>query len=279
MSIAVPIFVVGLTGFDTTSDLFLRQPAELPWQPHSAWARWIAEQPTDAPIFIAGAPEVRAWDERLRFLAGDRILLDMTNPTESLQSIRSQPGPSLIALSPKLADWVPLLRQQLPHATFQSVDGPDGRPTLIAVSVPAAPREPAQAGGLRGEVLVDGPDTLLAVERIDPAVAFRESDRLAGQRPYRARWTGTLVAEKAGPHRLEVFTDGAVELIVDGATVIDAKTSTSARSLRFDGPLTRGDHSVEIRYRYVRGPGTIELRWQPPDGKRSLIPPSALRPT
>ena len=213
----------------------------------------------------------------MRLMAGSGTVLDLTNPSVDVPLALADGGPFVLALNPKLDDWLPLLQYQLPGVTFEPVAGPQGRPLLLAASVPASIRPPAEPHGLHGTLSVDEA-AAVATERNDAALVFRESSRLSDRRPYHAGWTGTLIVERGGLHRLELFTDGGGELIVDGKSILEARPSPNPRSLRADQTLAPGPHTLDVRYTYVRGPGTFELRWQPPGGERTLIPPTALRP-
>jgi hypothetical protein len=88
-----------------------------------------------------------------------------------------------------------------------------------------------------------------------------------------------LQIDTAGKYRLELFTDGTSELLIDGKTVAEGRgTPNSPRALRADLDLPSGPRQLELRYRFVRGPGILELRWQPPGAERTVIPPSAFLP-
>jgi hypothetical protein len=133
-------------------------------------------------------------------------------------------------------------------------------------------------GGLRGELLVDGADPSTTQRRLDPSLVFREAGNLADKESYEVRWTGSLVVPSAGRYRLEMFTDGTAELTIDGESVAKARQASEPRSSSANLTLQSGRHTIEVMYRYLRGPGTFELRWQPPGGSRTIIPPSALVP-
>ncbi len=270
--------LVGLTAIDGLSAIFVRQPAAYPWQPQTAWARWAGAQGSERTILLAGAPDVFAWDERVRMLARPATVRDLLNPTVDLPVAVAEGRPLIIALSPKLDDWLPLLRQQLPDAHLEAVGGPRGEPLLLAFDVPAGSRQTAQPGGLRGELAVDDRAGTLVLPRTDAALAFRDASKLGDGHPYRARWVGELLVARGGDYRFDLYTDGAAEMLLDGRTMIEGRASPEPRSLRADLRLSPGAHQLEIRYAYLRGAGTLELRWRPPDGERTLVPPSALRP-
>jgi hypothetical protein len=132
---------------------------------------------------------------------------------------------------------------------------------------------------LRGEIVVENRSDTRTIGRTDTAIAFRETSRLTDGESFDATWVGHLHVETPGTYRLELFTDGTSELLIDGKTVTEGRgTPNSARALRADLELAAGPHQLELRYRYVRGPGILELRWQPPGAERTVVPPSAFLP-
>lgn len=274
--VAVLALLVLWVAADGLLGVFGRQPAAAPWQPQTAWARWAGEQSRAQTVLLAGGSDVFAWDERVRLLSAGGTVLDVANPTVDLTAALARREPFVLAVNPRLDDWLPLLSYQLPGITFEPVSDSRGL-LLLAANVPAALPPPAEQHGLRGVLTVDETDAVTT--RDDATLAFRESSRLTDREPFHATWAGTLLVERGGQHRLELYTDGGGELLVDGKTVVEGKASPNPRSLRADLNLTAGPHAIEVRYTYVRGPGTLELRWQPPGGQRTLIPPSALRPT
>jgi hypothetical protein len=276
--IALPGALVVATAVDGVGGVFVRHPALAPWQPQTAWARWAARQPPGSTVLLAGAPDVFAWDDRVRLLGAGVALLDVPNPSADLPPAGTR-YPLAVALNPKLDDWIPVFEARLPGASFRPVLGPNGDLALLEAIIPAASDAPRGDVGLRGELIVEDRDRTIVEPRQDAAVAFREASRLSGGRPFRARWQGSLIVDVAGAHRLELYTDGAAELLVDGVTVVEGRTAPNPRSLRGEKRLAAGPHTLELRYGYVRGPGTLELRWQPPGQERTLIPPASLRPT
>jgi len=102
-------------------------------------------------------------------------------------------------------------------------------------------------------------------------------DQVGRGQPVTAQWRGTLVAPRTGTYSLSVFSQGLLELRLDGTLVLrsstDADSVTNTR-LR----LKRGPHGLAVTYRMSHSPGGIELMWTPPGGRPSIVPPSALRP-
>jgi 4-amino-4-deoxy-L-arabinose transferase-like glycosyltransferase len=274
--LTVPVLLVTYATIDGLLGVFVRDPALQPWQPQTAWARWAASQQGERTILLAGAPDVFAWDDRVRLLTAGRTVLDVQNPTTDVP-LADERYPLVLALNPKQDDWLPLYRYLLPDTAFDTIAGPDGQPLLLEARVARPPDPRQESRGLWGEITVDdAPDA--AVTRQDAALAFNESARLSDRRPYHARWGGSLLVDDPGRYRLEVYTDGGVELDIDGTTIVDARPAPNPRSLRADLNLTAGPHPIAVRYTYLRGPGPLELRWHPPGRDRALVPPSALSP-
>jgi 4-amino-4-deoxy-L-arabinose transferase-like glycosyltransferase len=130
--------------------------------------------------------------------------------------------------------------------------------------------------GLLGRIEVDGErwdrrlDGTLATCCLYDAVG-RPGSRVT------ARWRGTLVAPRTGTYSMSAFSQGRLELRIDGELVLrsatDADSVTDARTR-----LARGAHTLYVKYRMSRSPGGIEWTWTPPGGRSSIVPPSALRP-
>ena len=130
--------------------------------------------------------------------------------------------------------------------------------------------------GLFGGVSVTGePDQ----HRIDGTLAncclYDELGALG--RSVTARWSGVLRAPVGGVYAMSLFSQGPLELRLDGRVVL--RSTTDADSLaEARVRLARGAHRVEAVYRINRAPGGVEWTWTPPGGRTSIVPPSALRP-
>jgi hypothetical protein len=211
-------------------------------------------------------------------LGGAADVRDVANPTVELPAALAEGGAFLLALNPRLSDWLPVVRHLLAGAQARSVADPRGGPLLLAFDVAGPPRSNQSAGGLRGELVVAERDREVRSARHDASLVFRESSRLSEGRPFEMRWIGHLLVDTPGEYRLELYTDGGAELLLHGRPVIQGRPAPEPRSLRTDLHLDSGAHPIEVHYTYTRGPGILELRWRPPGGERSLIPPTALRP-
>ena len=92
-----------------------------------------------------------------------------------------------------------------------------------------------------------------------------------------ASWRGTLLAPRAGTYSMSIFSQGQLELRIDGKLVL--RSATDADAVTHARPrLERGPHRLDVSYRMTRSPGGIEWTWTPPGGRSSIVPPSALRP-
>ncbi len=92
-----------------------------------------------------------------------------------------------------------------------------------------------------------------------------------------ASWRGTLLVPRAGTYSMSVFSQGQLELRIDGRLVL--RSATDADAVTHARPrLERGPHRLDVSYRVTRSPGGIEWMWTPPGGRSSIVPPSALRP-
>src|SRR5213079_2362590 len=100
-------------------DFFVRQPALRPWQPYTAWAHWLAARPEGQTVLLAGAPDVFAWDERMRLYGDGKSVSDLTDPTLDVPAQIDPGEPYVVAVNPDNEDWLPLLHQLLPDAHEQ----------------------------------------------------------------------------------------------------------------------------------------------------------------
>ena len=274
------VLLVGLVASVAVHDLrefFVRQPEHRPWQPQTAWARWVGAQPSDRVILLAGAPDVFAWDERVKLYGDGKSIWDAADPTVDVPERVGIGQPYIVAVNPDADDWLPLLRHLLPDAHEDTVTGPRGEHLMIILAGNSDPDARPTPGGLTGTITDDsrrgGPER----RREDAALVFLEASRLGNGGPFTARWRGTLLIQMAGQYRLELYTDGRASLRLGDATLVSGSATAKPRSRAATVRLTPGSYPIEIEYGYVRGPGVLVLRWQPPGGRRTVIPPSALR--
>jgi hypothetical protein len=86
-----------------------------------------------------------------------------------------------------------------------------------------------------------------------------------------------LLAPRDGEYTLELRTDGAARVLLDGqprllvcgAGEVGSQTATVA--------LGAGPHRLAVDYAATAGAAVLELYWTPPGEARALVPPAALR--
>ncbi|HUS14416.1 MAG TPA: glycosyltransferase family 39 protein [Chloroflexia bacterium] len=216
------------------------------------------------------------WSAGVYLPAAGTYLLDVRPPAAHVW-LDGQPAPAAAAFLP--SGW----HRVVVEATISAPSAP--RLLLSAGSegaeVPTERLWPVAAGsGLLGAV--GSPNG--AVPRVDPFVGYSAvgepivsgPGQVAPGAP-RVRWTGSLQVSTPGAYVLEVRTDGAARLAIDGqdvsATCAAAETTSAPVTLQLDA----GSHPLVLDY--AAGPGRliVELYWTPPGGERVLIPPAALR--
>ena len=137
---------------------------------------------------------------------------------------------------------------------------------------------PAQAGpdGLFGVVISEGRSEQRRLDGTLATASLSTQTGIGGQL-FTTRWTGTLHAPVSGTYRMGLFTQGQIDLRIDGQLVLH---SDGPRAEPIDGSvdLHAGPHPVEVVYAVNDGPGGLEWTWMPPGGERSIVPRSALTP-
>jgi hypothetical protein len=78
---------------------------------------------------------------------------------------------------------------------------------------------------------------------------------------FSARWTGSTSFDM-GVYRFHVIVDDGARLWVDGNLLIDGWKSDSARELKQDLGLTRGEHSLRLEYFENHRTATVRLYWE-----------------
>jgi Dolichyl-phosphate-mannose-protein mannosyltransferase/PA14 domain len=159
------------------------------------------------------------------------------------------------------------------------------RPTAHQAT-PQLTWRPIERAGLRPAQ--DGPDGLFGVvtspgrpeqHRLDGTLAtgsLSAQTRIDGH-PYTTTWTGTLHAPVSGTYGMGLFTQGKVELRIDGQSVLHSDEGHDEPIVgKVD--LQAGPHAVEVVYEINGGPSALEWTWEPPGRPRSIVPRSALTP-
>src|SRR5207253_4518643 len=106
--------------------------------------------------------------------------------------------------------------------------------------------------------------------RIYPIVGFPDGSIEFGDHPFSVRFRGTLEAPSAGEYTFDMLCNGRVVLMIDGA-VVDDNTGTSPETgnpqinnlVEGTAKLTAGQHTVDLRYAWEKGPSRLEWLWTP----------------
>jgi hypothetical protein len=130
--------------------------------------------------------------------------------------------------------------------------------------------------GLLGAIQVGDRPTLLRIDQTLADCCLSDHIRADGQ-PYTATWSGTLTAPSTGVYSMTLFAQGMVDLQVDGQSVIH-RDGPSDEPVGGSATLSAGPHAVKLVYQVDSGGGGLEWAWTPPDGVRSIVPPSVLAP-
>ncbi len=97
-------------------------------------------------------------------------------------------------------------------------------------------------------------------------------------RPYSARWTGTVRTEEGGVYDLVLNADAGVRLWLDDALLVDAWDNQRALDRRVCVPLAAGSaHTIRIEYRQPT-PNTahVVLGWVTPSRRTQPLAPNGL---
>jgi hypothetical protein len=144
----------------------------------------------------------------------------------------------------------PLIEHELPNGTMEDIRNEAGRPVFTAYrwSGPHAPAPRFQDAGLTGTLHVQSRDGQPQVRtRADPSVAFRNLGALAGGLPLVARWSGELLAPIEGEYVIELYTDGAAKLEVDGQGLFGEPANQPALGTLSDRRhLLAGWHPIKL---------------------------------
>jgi membrane-associated phospholipid phosphatase len=108
----------------------------------------------------------------------------------------------------------------------------------------------------------DGQPVLMT---FDPSVSFDKktmSMRTGNFDRSSAIWEGYIFAPKSSTYRFSVNSDDGSWVNVDGALLIDNGGIHSARKESKETFLTRGNHSLRIKYFDAGGEGKIAFRWK-----------------
>jgi alpha-D-xyloside xylohydrolase len=150
-----------------------------------------------------------------------------------------------------------------PACTTVSVDGPG--PT--AVVGPDSLRSDDGLPGLTGHFF-DGVDFDRPVGvRVDPKLDFVfDQGPIDGLKPinYSIRWTGSLIAPRAGRYTFSTRSDDGVRLFIDEKELIDDWTQHPPKNDAANVVLSKGHHKLKLEYFQGGGGAEIHLNWAAP---------------
>jgi lysophospholipase L1-like esterase len=103
-----------------------------------------------------------------------------------------------------------------------------------------------------------------------------EENRTLPQQQFSMLMVGWLRIDRAGEYGFSTRSDDGSTLDVAGTRVVDNGGYHAARTASGRITLARGFHPVRLRYIQGAGSYSLSVRWTPPDGEESTIPPSVL---
>lgn len=257
--------------------------------------------PRPAPTLGAAPAGWSAYPASMRWTAGLRV------PRTWNYRVQVGPGPARLLIDGKVvlevgagqpAQTVDLNLVRGDHAVELDgvLSGPTAAPLFAwgawpdAFSAPPTPGQVLLRPARTEELIADetAPHGLAAViqlagqpvqRRLDSTIAdCCLSNRVqANGRPYTATWTGTLTAPTAGAYTMQLNQAGAVDLVIDGQTVVHTDGAASQPAMG-KVALTAGPHTVQLTYRVANSGGLLEWVWTPPGASASIVPPAALTP-
>ncbi len=293
--------------YTTTSEGLVVDIYRVPQDKWSATQGAMAYVGQDSPVKVGALgevpPGVTAFPTTIRWTAGlrvsnywnyefrapgvpARLTIDGVQVLDSAGGTRTQATVSL-AMGLHFVEYQATLSDAGQAAKLEWAAQPEEKTAASSAqpawSAPASKDLYASMTGPQGLLGVlqphDAGTQLPAQQRLDGALAFCCPTDLTGiaGKPFTVTWTGTLTAPATGVYSMTLFTQGALDLKVDGQVIMHGDGSSDA-TLEAGPNLTAGPHAVEVDMDVKGGPGGIEWIWTPPGGERSIVPPSALSP-
>lgn len=115
--------------------------------------------------------------------------------------------------------------------------------------------------------------------RVDRQINFPESDgefhRTKLSENFYVLWTGSLRIDKPGEYTFYTESDDGSRLSIDGKIVVDNGGPHSFSEKSGKTELSAGEHAVRIEFFQGGGGAGCVVSWQPPDGKKQVIPAAA----
>jgi hypothetical protein len=113
-------------------------------------------------------------------------------------------------------------------------------------------------------------------ERLDRVLHWRNiSGGIEGGERLFAVWEGSLRVSEGGAYELDLDTDGAGSIWLDGRLIGGRRLPGSSLRLPAEVQLSTGEHRFEVRFAADKPANRFVLLWQPPGGEWGPVPPSA----
>ncbi|MEZ4862222.1 MAG: hypothetical protein R3C14_12975 [Caldilineaceae bacterium] len=277
-----------------------------------AMGRYLLEQLQQQPDLSIFAPTTVLNDPRVQLLATPTGSDQQLQPLEHLLN---QLGNSmayrdrLYLLKPNEPQWLPLLQELYPAGVVGQQMAPPNGPLLFTTFFVTAAQQAAQQG-LRGYLqpyttAAASPPAAGQAENGQPTFGQAEPTwagaaltltgplRLDWPRlitangapvapPFLTQWQGTLVVTAAGAYTFTVdgLTDPneQLNLQLDNQLVLDSSLGLTSHTTQ----LAQGLYQLELYVAMTasasgQASAPLQVRWQRPDGRSEVIPPSALR--
>jgi hypothetical protein len=115
--------------------------------------------------------------------------------------------------------------------------------------------------------------------KTDAAIDFDWSNSMPLQPPFSVEWTGNIMIEQPGDYDFALISDDGSYLEIDGRLVVDARKDSVFTKRAGTINLTRGWHTVRLRYFDVLFGGLVKLLWIQPGHIEQVVPSDVLRPS
>jgi hypothetical protein len=268
------LLVAPWAGLQDVQRYFGPDVAAYPLSDITAQARALQALPPGTVAYVMSAPTILADHGASRYLGQAIERHDLLNPTVTLPKLGGQPF--VVLADGTNREWLPLLHAYYPQGHMEEVRWPNGQIVLYKFTVSPG-SEPAivPTAGLRGEIRPVGDAPV--VSRHDPALAFIRLADVANSPEFTGDWEGRLRPPGPGDYQLEVVTDGAITLSLNGVPVItDPAITPDVRTLTGAVSFAAGeDYDVQLQGHWMNNGGYLALYWRKADDERELVPPAA----
>lgn len=150
---------------------------------------------------------------------------------------------------------------------------------LLAIAVWLDPVREGLTGTYYANATWSDPPAVSARDPQPSNAALAEAWRGALPPQFSVVWAGSFLAMRDGPYVLATISDDGSSVYVDGQIVVDnGGERTWPRGATGAVTLTRGVHSIYVRYARQDGPPHVELLWARAGEALERMPPWALTP-